>query len=149
MIKPSSTYASSGRPAHLVRRLHQISTQLFLQRVRDAGFDLTPVQFAALDALGQFPGTDQASLASSIAKDRATIGAVIKRLEQKRLVTRQVDAGDKRARKLSLTREGKAVVATLAPVVDRLQKEIFSGLTEAEYQQFTALAVKAAAAAEA
>ena len=35
---------------HLIRRLHQQATQVFVQRTQAAGFDLTPVQFAALDA---------------------------------------------------------------------------------------------------
>ena len=39
---------------HLIRRLHQQSTQVFVQRTQAAGFDLTPVQFAALDAIPAF-----------------------------------------------------------------------------------------------
>ena len=31
---------------HLIRRLHQLSTQVFVQRTQAAGYDLTPVQFA-------------------------------------------------------------------------------------------------------
>ncbi|MFA5682853.1 MAG: MarR family transcriptional regulator, partial [Hydrogenophaga sp.] len=57
---------------HLIRRLHQQSTQVFVQRTQAAGFDLTSVQFAALDAIHAHPGTDQASVAEMIAYDRAT-----------------------------------------------------------------------------
>ncbi len=45
---------------HLIRRLHQQSTALFVQRTQAAGFDLTPIQFAALGAIHNQPGTDQA-----------------------------------------------------------------------------------------
>ena len=45
---------------HLIRRLHQHSTQIFVQRTQAAGFDVTPVQFAALDAIFAHPATDQA-----------------------------------------------------------------------------------------
>ena len=38
-------------PGHLIRRLHQQSTQVFQAQMQAAGFDLTSVQFAALDAL--------------------------------------------------------------------------------------------------
>jgi MarR family transcriptional regulator, temperature-dependent positive regulator of motility len=140
-------YVSSGMPGHLIRRLHQYSTKVFIRRVREAGFDLTPVQFAALDALRDNPGTDQAGLADAIAKDRATVGAVVDRLEQKGLVARHVSPRDKRARELSLTAEGEAVLTRLLPVVRTLQKEILPGLDEAEYQQFTELASRAAKAA--
>jgi DNA-binding MarR family transcriptional regulator len=137
----------SKMPGHLIRRLHQISTQVFMQRVKEAGFDLTSVQFAALDALGKNPGIDQAGLAELVAKDRATVGAVVDRLEQKGFVVRTISERDKRARVLSLTEEGAAIVARLYPVVEQLQGEILRGLEEDEYRQFVELAAKAAAAA--
>lgn len=134
---------SSQMPGHLIRRIHQISNHLFLQRVREAGYDLTPVQFAALDALRQSPGIDQARLAEAIAKDRATIGAVVDRLELKRLVARAENSKDRRARILSLTARGERILATLMPVVAKLQNEILSGLTAGEYKEFIRLAAKA------
>ena len=134
-------------PGHLIRRLHQISTHVFMTRTREAGFDLTPVQFAALDAIRESPGIDQAGLADAVAKDRATIGAVADRLEQKGLVSRKVNARDKRARKLALTDEGEALVAALRPLVEQLQAEILPGLDEKEYRLFVELAAKAARAA--
>ena len=137
----------SRMPGHLIRRLHQISTHVFMTRTREAGFDLTPVQFAALDAIRESPGIDQAGLADAVAKDRATIGAVADRLEQKGLVSRKVNARDKRARKLALTDEGEALVAALRPLVEQLQAEILPGLDEKEYRLFVELAAKAARAA--
>lgn len=138
---------SARLPGHLIRRLHQLSTKVFTDRVQAAGFDLTPVQFVALDAVAQNEGIDQAGLALAIAKDRATTGAVADRLAQKGLVTRQVSARDKRARTLALTAEGRAVLAKMTPLVDALQADILPGLTEAEYAQFVALADKVATAA--
>jgi DNA-binding MarR family transcriptional regulator len=137
----------SHMPGHLIRRLHQISTHVFMTRTKEAGFDLTSVQFAALEAIRQSPGIDQAGLAEAIAKDRATIGAVADRLEQKGLVSRKVNLRDKRARKLTLTDEGEALVASLSPIVEKLQKEILPGLNDAEYRMFVELAAKAARAA--
>ena len=138
--------ASSRMPGHLIRRLHQKSTHVFTQRVRDAGFDLTPVQFAALDALSHVPGIDQAGLADVVGKDPATIGAVVDRLAQKGLLTRSRSKADRRARVLEMTEEGRRVIAALLPLVDALQKEVLGGLDEAEYEQFVRLAAKAAAA---
>jgi DNA-binding MarR family transcriptional regulator len=137
----------SEMPGHLIRRLHQISTHVFMTRTKEAGFDLTPVQFAALDAIRESPGIDQAGLADAVAKDRATIGAVADRLEQKGLVSRKVNTRDKRARNLSLTEEGAALVAAIRPIVEQLQAEILPGLDAAEYRLFVELAVKAAKAA--
>lgn len=134
---------SSELPGHLIRRLHQLSTQVFMQRVQEAGCDLTPVQFAALDALRHNPGIDQAGLADMIAKDRATTGAVVDRLRQKGLIARIVNSRDKRARELTLTEQGEAVLAAVLPVVLSLQRETLPGLDEVEYAQFVGLAAKA------
>ena len=87
---------------HLIRRLHQHSTQVFQAQTQAAGIDLTSVQFAALDAIAQQPAIDQATLAATIGFDRATIGGVIDRLEHKGLVQRVVSAQDRRARRLHL-----------------------------------------------
>lgn len=128
---------------HLIRRLHQQSTQVFQSRTQAAGFDMTSVQFAALDAIAQQPGIDQASLAATIGFDRATIGGVVDRLEQKGLLQRSVSAQDRRARELQLTVEGKRLLKACRPVVESLQAEILAPLTAAERKAFMALAHKA------
>jgi MarR family transcriptional regulator, temperature-dependent positive regulator of motility len=128
---------------HLLRRLHQQSTQVFQARMQAAGFELTSVQFAALDAIAEQPGLDQASLAAIISFDRATIGGVIERLEQKGLVQRVVSEHDRRARQLNLTPEGEQLLAASRPVVEDLQAHILAPLSAAERAAFQALARKA------
>lgn len=128
---------------HLIRRLHQLSTQVFVQRTQAAGFDLTPVQFAAMDAIHNHPGADQATVAELIAYDRATIGGVIERLEQKGWVARVVSERDRRARELSLTPEGQRIFRALVPVVRGLQDEILVSLSPADRARFLRLARQA------
>ena len=128
---------------HLVRRLHQQSTQVFQARLQEAGFDLTSVQFAALDAVAAQPGIDQASLAATISFDRATIGGVIDRLEQKGLLEREVSPDDRRARRLRLTAAGRRQLAAVRPVVEALQAEILAPLSAREQAAFLTLARKA------
>ena len=125
---------------HLIRRLHQQSTQVFAQRTQEAGFDLTSIQFAALDFIHANPGTDQARVAESIAYDRATIGGVIDRLEQKGWIRRVVSERDRRARELSLTNEGRRIRAALLPIVQDLQDEILQSLCAADRARFLKLA---------
>ena len=128
---------------HLIRRLHQQSTQVFAQRTQAAGFDLTSVQFAALDAIHAHPATDQAHVAELIAYDRATIGGVIERLEQKGWVRRVVNERDRRARELSLTPKGERVRSALLPIVRDLQDEILQTLNGTDRQHFLKLARQA------
>jgi DNA-binding MarR family transcriptional regulator len=109
---------------HLIRRLHQQSTHIFAQRTQAAGFDLTPVQFAALDAIHAHPGSDQSRVAEMIGYDRATIGGVIDRLLKKGWISRVTSAADRRSRELSLTPEGDRILQALIPVVQELQQDI-------------------------
>lgn len=136
-------------PGHLIRRINQISVSLFQDRMRAEGLDLTAVQFAALYALRDHPGVDQATLAGMIAYDRATIGGVVDRLEAKHLVTRQISARDRRAREVRLTEAGAALLARVQPTVRALQADILVGLTADERATFLSLAEKVAAAGNA
>ena len=128
---------------HLIRRLHQQSMLVFQTQTQAAGFDLTSVQFAALNAIALQPGMDQASLATTISFDRATIGGVIDRLERKGLVQRVVSAQDRRARQLHITPEGEQLLVACRPVVTALQADILAPLSPAERDVFLALAHKA------
>jgi DNA-binding MarR family transcriptional regulator len=125
---------------HLIRRLHQQSTQVFVQRTQAAGFDLTPIQYAALEAIYENPGIDQARVAEMIGYDRATIGGVIERLEKKGWLRRLVSEQDRRARELSLTPKGNKIRAALEPIVEDLQKDILQPLSEADRKSFIHLA---------
>ncbi len=127
---------------HLIRRLHQTSTQVFAKRIQEAGFDITSVQFAAMDAIIAEPGIDQASIATKIAYDRATIGGVIDRLEQKGYVERSVSKRDRRAREVRPTKNGLKVYNEIVPIVTQLQGDILLGLNEAERATFLHLAQK-------
>jgi len=135
------TYGMAG---HMIRRLHQKSVQVFLKGVQASGFDLTPVQFAAMEALRNHPKIDQAKISALIAYDRATIGGVIDRLEQKGYVTRIVSKQDRRAREVSLSAKGQKTMKALLPIVKLLQHDIVSSLDENEQAQFQQLLQKAA-----
>ncbi len=112
--------------------------------MKEADLDLTPVQFGALTALKGNPDVDQATLAGLIAHDRVTMGSVLDRLQNKGLITRKISQNDRRARVLSLTDQGRAVVDAATPIVHALQNEILSGLDAQEAEQLLHLMRKAA-----
>ena len=129
-------------PGHLIRRLQQISASVFAEHMKTLGADMTSPQFAALAMLQQHRHIDQATLASLIAYDRATIGGVVDRLVSKGFVERRINPQDRRAKVLTLTAEGEAILSLLAPVVEESQTKILTGLTGAERQEFIRLASK-------
>jgi len=136
-------------PGHLIRRLNQISVALFMDRMAAAGLKLTPVQFAALSAIRDHPGIDQATVAGLVAYDRATLGKVIDRLDARGLVLRRIAAQDRRARELTLTEAGEALLETARPHVEALQPDILAGLDAAERTEVLRLLHKATLAGNA
>ncbi|GEO86052.1 MULTISPECIES: MarR family winged helix-turn-helix transcriptional regulator [Alphaproteobacteria] len=130
-------------PGHLVRRLNQAAVSVFMDEIAKKGYDLTPVQYAALSAIEAKPGMDQATLASHIAYDRVTIGGVVDRLVQKELVQRETNPNDRRARNLHVTEKGTQVLADIRPVVEDVQSILLEGLSRDERQQFVKLLQKA------
>ena len=133
-------------PGHLARRFQQIAVAVFLAEVTEAGFDLTPVQYAALAAIKANPGGDQATLAGLIAYDRTTITGVIDRLVQKGLVERRASSRDRRARELEITGEGRRTLRKITPAVESAQRIMLRGLSAKEGEDLMRLLHKAIAA---
>jgi DNA-binding MarR family transcriptional regulator len=133
-------------PGHLVRRFQQIAVAVFLAEVETAGYDLTPVQYAALAAVGAHPGVDQATLAGLIAFDRTTITGVVDRLVTKGLITRRESSRDRRARELTITAAGRQTLRGIAPAVEAAQRTMLRGLTDPEANELLRLLQKAIAA---
>ena len=133
-------------PGHLARRFQQIAVAVFHAEVGEAGYDLTPVQYAALATVGANPGIDQATLAGLIAFDRTTIGGVVDRLVQKGLLVRNPSSRDRRARELQITAEGRQTLSGIEPAVEAAQHSMLRGLTAPEAAELMRLLRKAIAA---
>lgn len=127
-------YRSAG---HLIRRAHQLHNVLFGELT--AGFDVTSPQFAALQAIAEFPGLEQAALSDLIAYDRSTIGGLIDRLEAKGLVRRTVGTEDRRTKRLELTSDGQALLRAVQPRASQVHERLLAVLAPAERELFIAL----------
>lgn len=121
-------------PGHNIRRLQQIAVAIFLQETEAHG--VTPVQYAALHAVGRHPGIDQRTLAGLIGFDTSTIGGVIDRLEARGLMLRRTSPEDRRVRLLALTDEGSATLEAVVPSMLRAQERMLEALPEGERVEF-------------
>jgi DNA-binding MarR family transcriptional regulator len=137
---------NNDMPGHLARRFQQIAVAVFHAEVEEAGYDLTPVQYAALAAVSTNPGIDQITLAGLIAYDRTTITGVVDRLAQKGLLQRRASSRDRRARELQITDEGRQTLEAVSPAVEAAQELLVRGLTGDERQELMRLLRKAIAA---
>lgn len=124
-------------PGHLIRRAHQVAVAVFMEET--GAHDVTPVQFAILNALIDDPGEDQVTLAGKVAFDPATFGSVIGRLEAKGWVRREPDAADRRRKLLWVTAEGEAAALSMKRAVTRAQRRILGPLEPDEQQQLIVL----------
>ena len=121
-------------PGHYIRRLQQIAVAIFLQEAESHG--VTPVQYAALQTVGNAPGIDQRTLASMIGFDTSTIAGVIDRLEARGLMQRNASPGDRRVRLLSLTAEGRALLEAVVPSMLRAQQRMLEPLPKPQRAEF-------------
>lgn len=126
-----------SKPGHLIRRLQQIGTAMF---VAEAGeFGVTPVQYSALLAVRNHPGIDQSTLMQIAAFDRSTIGEVVGRLVARGLLRRVAGTRDRRTKLLYLTRAGRTLTAEMKSAVDSAQRLILAPLKPVERAQFMRL----------
>jgi DNA-binding MarR family transcriptional regulator len=133
----TKSYKFAAAPGHLIRRAQQTAVSVFMEET--AAFDVTPVQFAILNALIDGPGEDQVTLSKNVAFDPATFGSVITRLEVKGWVSRAADATDKRRKLVWITEEGKQVAFAMQRAVAKAQVRIVAPLTDEEQDQLVRL----------
>ena len=146
-VKPmTQSFDFAQAPGHLVRRTHQIAVALFMSEL--SGEDVTPVQFAILNAVMDTPGVDQVTLAGRVAFDAATSGSVIGRLEAKAWIRREPDQADRRRKLLWLTPAGHEATLQMKRAVDLVQEKILAPLTADESQTLLALLSKLVAGHE-
>lgn len=118
------------RGGFLVRRLHQIWSGSIQRAFREAGCDITSVQYAALETIVRCEGIDQTDLALRIGYDRATTGGLIARLEQAGYLRREPHPRDRRARRLIATPKGRRAAAELRRVAESADKALLSCLAQ-------------------
>lgn len=96
--------------------------RLFDDALRPLG--LTSGQFSLLMSLNSPDPPTLGALSSVLAMDRTTLTANLKPLERHGLVTAAVDADDRRVRRLSLTRSGRAILRAALPIWKRTHRQL-------------------------
>jgi len=132
------------QPGHLIRRAHQIASAAFVMEAQRQNLDLTAVQFSALVAIRDNPGTDATRVSEYISFDRTTIGHVLARLEKKGLITRTPGIEDKRTKRLRITSEGQEVIQAITGVVPAIAERILGRLSDDERRTLLVLLARLA-----
>lgn len=121
-------------PGFLIRRLQQIATSIFIEKAKE--YEVTPIQFAAMNAIELHSDYDQRQIARAIAIDRTTMNSVTKRLEERGWIVRS-----RRGRRidLSLTREGARVLHKVERSIADHQNELLAPLSKKDRKTFLTL----------
>lgn len=123
-----------GRPGFLIRRLHQIHVGLFLDETRE--FNITPVQYSLMTALGTHGEMDQNSLSHEIGLERTSVAEVIPRLEAKGLLQRRQGTEDRRVKLVKLSRKGLYLLKKMDENVQRAHDRTIQHIPEEQRALF-------------
>jgi DNA-binding MarR family transcriptional regulator len=122
------------RPGYLIRRLHQIHVAMFIEQVADG--QVTPIQFGLLSVLMMRPGIDQATIGEEMGLDPANVAEILKRLEDRGLVSRVVDPLNRRRKLCLTTPAGKKFVQRYQRDMQLSQQQLLEPLGPAERRIF-------------
>ncbi|MCC3701427.1 transcriptional regulator SlyA [Rouxiella badensis] len=78
------------------------------------------------------PEQSQIQLAKAIGIEQPSLVRTLDQLEEKRLITRQTCASDRRAKRIKLTEEAAPIINQMETVIDDTRKEILSGMSSTD-----------------
>jgi DNA-binding MarR family transcriptional regulator len=118
---------------HHIRKAHSYLFQSFTEALTEVG--LAPTQYSALLLIGLNPGLSQLALAEIARIERTTIVPITNRFAKEGWVLRTRRPEDRRWYSLTLTSQGKVVLARAQRLVEAHEKHFFRALSAAERAQ--------------
>ena len=122
---------------HHIRRAHLSLWRQFNENVAHGG--LRPGQLGVLAVVERNPGISQIGVSRELDLDKATIVALILRLEKSGWVTRKQAKEDRRRHELYITPKGKRKLKTLGPALDKHEAKLRSLFSKKEYDKLIEL----------
>lgn len=117
-----------------LRRAHQASWRTYVGVIGEN--NIRPGLFSLLVLVKSNPGIAQIELGTHLGVDKASIVALLDRLERVGLIERRRSTRDRRRQGISLTVGGEAALERLMVQVRQLEKQMASRFNKAELEQF-------------
>jgi len=127
----------SGLPEHVgywLRKLSNAVSASFAERL--ARHEVSVAQWVVLRALYDHEALALKEIVAQVEVDQGALSRMVDRLLARGLVQREVDAADRRAVAISLTRTGRTLVPKLAAEADRNDEAFFATLSAREREAF-------------
>jgi DNA-binding MarR family transcriptional regulator len=96
---------------------------------------LNVAQYACLELLGQHPGLSNSELARRAFVTRQSMNVVLRRMQERGLLTRPDHADHGRALPTTLTRTGQATLRKASVTVRAVEQRLFSPLSPAQQRR--------------
>ena len=127
----STTLSQDFRIGFLVHDVSRMRRTLFDQAMKPLG--ITRSQWWVLSELSRHgrDGMLQTELARDLDVGKVTVGGLIDRLEASGYVLRQPETTDRRAKRVTITKDGRAVLRQMVAVGQDLNRVILAGLPPA------------------
>jgi len=113
-----------------IHRVYQASRNEMYRAFRAHGEDITPEQWALLIRLWERDGRTQGELSEATFRDAPTMSRIVDGMEARGLLERRADPDDGRARRIHLTRDGRALKKKLVPLVEDIVGRMVEGIDE-------------------
>jgi len=123
-VGPPSALVSST--PHLMKRLAMLQKDRAVDAFEETG--LSPYHYAVLALLEEEPPETQAMIADALGYDRSHLVGMLDELEERGLIERKRDPGDRRRHLVTLTPEGKRSATKLRSIVAKLEDEFLAPL---------------------
>lgn len=133
-------------PSHLMHRALQLALDIYAEEVGADG--PTQRQFAVLEIAARNAGLTQTDLVRATGIDRSTLADLVARMTAKGLLNRERSALDGRAKTVSLSHEGHAVLEAVRAKVEAADRRILALLPKARRDSFMKLLTDLADAAD-
>lgn len=121
---------------YLIRRAQQLHVATWARLVSQ---DISSVQYSILAVVDRLGEASQRELCDEVDLDRSTIADLVARMERHGLLDRHRSPADARRNVVRLTEVGLSELNRLRPLVEKVQRELVVGLTDAEAEQLRRL----------
>ncbi len=112
------------------------------EALRIKAYDITSPQFGVLETLAHLGPLKMCAIAEKLLMSGANVTGVVDRLEEKGLVQRVMEAGDRRTYRIHLTGAGGKLIAAIFPQHAELIRQATHALSAKEKRTLAALLKK-------
>ncbi|QHT58587.1 winged helix-turn-helix transcriptional regulator [Paenibacillus lycopersici] len=124
MIKGTNSISEQIHLLHILQK-HYIHKQL-------SKIELNEIQARTLNYVLTYPGVIQRDLAQYLGKQNATITNILKILEKRKYIKREITAGNERQKELYITEDGKRQAEFIQHIFSDLEDIISGALHDLE-----------------